>query len=639
MPDVRSPETSVVIRAYNEERWLPEVFAALATQAYRDFEVILVDSGSLDRTRDIAAEHGARIVQMRTEDFTFGHSLNVGVEASRGAFIAIVSAHAIPADPRWLEELVAPLRRPEVAMVYGSQRGHAVSKYSECRDFERVYPDAAIEFDDYDYAFANNANSAVKRSLWTEHPFDEGLPGLEDLEWARWWTERGKRVVYQPGAVVIHVHEESWAQVRRRYHREGMAARWVGTRILRHVPHELLRESRWFLGDLWSALRAGRLLSLATEIARFRYEKTVGSIKGIVDSRGLDNPARRAALYYEQTFPAVVVSAPHRASLEYRTVPTLRPGEVLIRVAYVGICGTDLEILEGSLGYYKSGMAQYPIVPGHESSGTVVRLGPKVTHLAAGDRVVVECIQGCGECAPCLADNAIRCEKRVEVGVLRQDGAYASYMVARARYAHPVPAGISLAQAALAEPLAVVLKALRRLGALEEGAPSRTVCVTGAGTIGQLAARVLARHGHRVTLVDANRQRLEAIQGRFATSSAVDAVRDAHWVVEATGNQQLLAQLLDRAPTGATLLLLGFPYAREPFSFESVVAFDRTVIGSVGSTSRDFTEALTLLPALEVGPFLTASVPLAEYERAWDMVRGRTHLKVMLHVDPAETAA
>src|SRR5688572_26537967 len=100
-----APETSIVIRALNEQRWLPDVFAALHKQKYRDFETILVDSGSVDATRDIAAANGARIVRLRSEDFTFGHSLNVGVSESHGRFIAIVSAHAIPSDENWLGRL------------------------------------------------------------------------------------------------------------------------------------------------------------------------------------------------------------------------------------------------------------------------------------------------------------------------------------------------------------------------------------------------------------------------------------------------------------------------------------------------------------------------------------------------------
>ena len=145
MTVTHKPETSIVIRAVNEERWLPEVFDALARQRYRDFEVLLVDSGSIDRTRDIAAANGARIVRLRAEDFTFGHSLNVGVREARGRFIAILSAHAIPANEDWLERLVAPLRSDTVSMVYGGQRGHQISKFSEARDFERLFLEGMIK--------------------------------------------------------------------------------------------------------------------------------------------------------------------------------------------------------------------------------------------------------------------------------------------------------------------------------------------------------------------------------------------------------------------------------------------------------------------------------------------------------------
>jgi 2-desacetyl-2-hydroxyethyl bacteriochlorophyllide A dehydrogenase len=633
MTSVHTPETSIVVRAFNEERWLPEVFEALARQRYRDFEVLLVDSGSVDRTRDIASAHGARIVRLRSEDFTFGHSLNVGVQDAKGRFVAILSAHAIPANENWLERLIAPLRREDVAMVYGGQRGHQISKFSEARDFERLFPTRPHEVCDPDNPFANNANSAVRRDLWEEHGFDEGLPGLEDIEWAKYWMENGRKVMYEPEACIIHVHTETWGQVRRRYHREGMAARWVGTRILRHVPSEVLREINWTGRDLLLAMREQRFGKLGSQILRFRYEKLVGSVLGIVDSRGLTNPARRAELFAQQGFPAVVVQGVHRAQLEERTVPNLKPGEVLVRVSFVGICGTDLEILEGSLGYYKSGMASYPIVPGHESSGTIAAVGPRVSELNEGDRVVVECIQGCGECADCHRDQAIRCRERREVGVIGQDGAYAAYLVTRARYVHKVPASVTLAQAALAEPLAVVIKGMRRLGSVPQGDRARRCAVIGAGAIGQLAARVLALRGHSVTVIDRERSRLALLAGTAATSESLDGLDQFEWVVEATGHLGVLSTVLQKSATGATLLLMGLPYGPQPFSFESVVSYDRTIVGSVGSSGADFDEALRTLPLIDTTPFLQASLPLADFEKAWSLARSRSVLKVMLQPD------
>ncbi len=623
------PETSIVIRAFNEERWLPEVFAALATQRYRDFEVLLVDSGSVDRTRDIAEAHGARVVRLRTEDFTFGHSLNVGLSESRGRLIAIVSAHAIPANEDWLENLVTPLRHPDVAMVYGGQRGHEISKFSEVQDFERIFPAKPRPIEARN-PFANNANSAVRKDLWELHAFDEGLPGLEDIEWAIHWSHREQRIVYVPDACVVHVHSESWPQVRRRYYREAIAARWVGIRLMRHIPGEIWRELKWCAKDLRIAGSQGRLMTLAGEILRFRYEKTVGTIRGIVESKRLTNPAKKAEVFLQQGFQALVVHGPNRARLEDRHVPSLKPGEVLVRVSHVGICGTDVEIVEGRLGYFKSGIAGYPIVPGHESSGTIVALGPRVTELAEGDRVVVECIQGCGECIACRRDDAIQCRERREVGVFGQDGACATYFVTRARYAHRIPAGVTLAQAALTEPLAVVHKGLRRLGSGASGDSPRECAVIGAGTIGHLAAQVLVARGHAVTVVDRSSQRLKVLNKPIKAAERLDGCDHFDWLIEATGQPAVLNQILSQSRPGATLLLLGLPYAEQNFSFESIVAFDRTVIGSVGSSAQDFREALATLPKIDTTSFLSNTFSLADYEKAFAAARSHSVLKIML---------
>jgi threonine dehydrogenase-like Zn-dependent dehydrogenase/glycosyltransferase involved in cell wall biosynthesis len=628
-----TPETTILIRALNEERWLPDVFAALRRQRYRDFEVLLVDSGSVDATRDIAAANGARIVRLRTEDFTFGHSLNFGVQESRGSFVAILSAHAIPSDECWLEKLIAPLRRPEVAMVYGGQRGHAVSKFSESRDFERVFPDGPrhVHVDD---PFANNANSAVKRQLSLEYPFDEGLPGLEDIDWAQHWLERNREVVYVPDACIIHVHTETWAQVRRRYYREAMAARWVGIRIFRHVPGEILREIAWCTHDLWLAARQGRLRQLAREILRFRFEKTVGTVKGIFDSKGLSNPARRAEIFLRKEFEAVVVRGPNRIQLEERVVPNLRPGELLVRVSHVGIGPSDLNVLDGKPGTARRNSPSYPIVPGQESSGTVVALGPRVTEFGEGDRVVVEHIQGCGECEECKRDEAIRCRDWREVGVSGQDGAFARYFVTRARYAHRVPADVPLAKATLTGPLAAVLKGLRRLG--QSHRPMRCA-VIGAGTTGHLAALVLAARGHRVTAFDPESAHLEALGGAVVTSRSWGDITPFEWFIETTGAAHTISKLLQEAPPAAAVLLLGQPPVDQMFGVAALLAHDRSIVGSIGSTRRDFDEALALLPSIDARPFLRAAYPLEQYEEAFATARSPMTLKVMLTADASAT--
>jgi len=633
---LRSPETTILIRAFNEERWLPEVLAAIEKQTYRDFELLLVDSGSVDRTREIFAAHGGRVLRMRSDDFTFGHSLNVGIREARGSFIVILSAHAIPTSDKWLEQLVTPLRRPETAMVFGGQRGHELSKFSEARDFERIFPARPQLMNEYE-VFVNNANSAIRRDLWEQHQFDEGLPGLEDAEWAKHWVLRDMEVHYEPDASIFHIHTESWPQVRHRFYREGIGGRWTTVRIMRNIPGEIVRELWWTSCDIALATFQGRLRSLSPDIFRYRYHKTVGIVKGILDSRRITNPSKRAEIYQKTGFPALEIRGPNDASIEQRSIPTLRPGEILVRVAYEGICATDLEILEGRLGYYKSGMAKYPIVPGHESSGTVVSLGKRVTAFNEGDRVVVECIQGCGACRECHNDSAINCRERREVGVMGKDGGYAMYLVTHARYAHKVPENVTLAKAALAEPLAVVIKALRRLGATVSSDSPKRCAVVGAGTIGHLVARVLAKRGHTVTVFDRDAGRLALLADVATGSTSLENLGEFDWLVEATGDQSALTPLLEKSRTGATLLLMGFPYATHNFTFESIVGFDKTVVGSVGSNGRDFDEALSTLPLLETAPFLKASYPLEEYERAWADVRSRAHIKVMLKIDSAAT--
>ncbi|HLG05716.1 MAG TPA: zinc-binding dehydrogenase, partial [Gemmatimonadales bacterium] len=205
--------------------------------------------------------------------------------------------------------------------------------------------------------------------------------------------------------------------------------------------------------------------------------------------------------------------------------------------------------------------------------------------------------------------------------------------------AHRIPEALTLAQAALVEPMAVVLKGLRRLegaGGAQANAP-RECAVIGGGTIGHLAARVLASRGHRVTVFDREPARLARLNGAAQTETALGGLDRFAWVVEATGDQTVLSTLLQESATGACLLLLGLPYGTHPFSFESIVGFDRVVVGSVGSTGADFEEALRVLPGFVMEAFLEARYPLRDYRRAWDALRSRAHLKVMLQVDAAAT--
>jgi threonine dehydrogenase-like Zn-dependent dehydrogenase len=292
-----------------------------------------------------------------------------------------------------------------------------------------------------------------------------------------------------------------------------------------------------------------------------------------------------------------------------------------------------MEILEGTLGYYQSGQANYPIVPGHEFSGEIVALGSRVQNFTKDDKVVVECIQGCGECDYCKQDNAILCNDRTEVGVMGKDGACAEYFVTHSRYVHKVPGDVSLIAAALAEPLAVVTKALRRLGVKEKINNAKNCAVFGAGTIGHLMAQLLRLKGHTVTVFDKESERLNLFNGKISTSAELENLEKFEYLIEATGNQHVLSKILSQSTAGATILLLGLPYANQQFNFESIVAYDKTVVGSVGSSGKDFEEALKTLPQIDISPFVKSQFKLNEFTEAIQANRSHADLKIMLRIN------
>lgn len=632
------PETSIVIRTFNEEKHLPALLEAIQVQNYQDFETVVVDSGSFDRTREIAQRYCDKVLRINSQDFTFGYSLNVGIDASVGRFIAIVSAHTKPVDRLWLANLVEPLR-DGVAMVYGKQLGGETSKFSEVQDFRRTFGPERRVLTPPNF-FANNANSAIRKDLWEQHPFDEALPGLEDIEWSKHWMENGYRVVYEPAAAIYHVHEESWRQVRRRHYRESLAAHWIGIKGRGHVPLEIVREGKYLLSDLFQAMREDDAWRKLLEIVRFRINKTVGTTKGLLDGAAMTNPAEREAMFFDRSGQAVVIHGLDRASLDEVEVPQVKPGDVLIKVAYEGVCATDLEILDGTLGYYKDGMAKYPITPGHEFSGRVVKVGPNVENLEEGDPVVVECIQSCGQCEACRKENWIGCSQRKEVGVIGQDGGYAEYVVVPGRFVHKLPDHMDLKTACLCEPLAVVLKGLKRL---ERGwgrnAENKTCAVVGAGPIGHLCAKVLSLRGHDVTAFDRVPLRRTYFEGTpidTDSSENMERLGDFDVLIEATGDPDALHAMLHHSAPGSAVLLLGLPYARREFNFESIVAYDKTIIGSVGSSGQDFEEAIEVLPTLELDPFFEKVLPLEEFAAAWQLTRARKYLKVILQADELE---
>ncbi len=286
---------SVIIRAYNEAQHLEKLFTGLARQSLADFEIILVDSGSTDATVEIASRAGARIVRIKPGEFTFGRSLNRGIAAATAGLVVIASAHVYPVYPDWLERLLDPFSDPATAVTYGKQRGGETTQFSEEQIFFRWYPDESQPRQPH--PFCNNANAAIRRSLWEKHAYDESLPGLEDLAWARWAFEQGQRIVYVPEAEIIHVHHETPRGVYNRYRREGMAFKQIYPQEQFHLADFI----RLFTGnassDLREAARQKRLARSWRGILWFRWMQFWGTYQGYRQSGPLTWQLKQAFYY------------------------------------------------------------------------------------------------------------------------------------------------------------------------------------------------------------------------------------------------------------------------------------------------------------------------------------------------------
>jgi glycosyltransferase involved in cell wall biosynthesis len=287
--------TSIVIRLYNEEKHIARLLEGIAHQAEQDLEIILVDSGSTDRSLEIASQYPVQVVHIQPEQFTFGYSLNQGISQSQGELIVIASAHVYPVYPDWLDSLLAPFVDPQVGLTYGKQRGSSLNKFSEQQIFHHWYPDTSQPHQPY--PFCNNANAAIRRSLWEIDHYDETLPGLEDLEWAQRIMAKGYAINYVAEAEVVHLHEETPQGVYNRYRREAMAFKRIFPNEHYHLWNLAHNLTTNIFSDLKQASRQHQFAARFGEIFWFRWMQFWGTYRGYRQSGPLTWQLRQTFYY------------------------------------------------------------------------------------------------------------------------------------------------------------------------------------------------------------------------------------------------------------------------------------------------------------------------------------------------------
>lgn len=297
-------------------------------------------------------------------------------------------------------------------------------------------------------------------------------------------------------------------------------------------------------------------------------------------------------------------------TVEQRPDPVPGPGEVVLRIAATGICGSDLHGFTGDSGRREPGQ-----IMGHETAGTVESVGAGV-ELAAGTPATGYPVLACGECAACRTGRSQICTRRTVIGVdPRRSAAFADRLLLPAANVVPLPAGMPLAHGALVEPLSVGYHAARR-GRLD---PTDRVLILGGGPIGQAVALAAKRLGATeivVTEPDPGRRALVEAFGVSAVrpGGALAALgAPASVAIDAVGVDATMAEALAATEPGARVVLVGMGAPRLDLAAYPVSTGERTLIGSFCYTADEFAATAAwagTVPEL-LAPLISAQVPLA----------------------------
>jgi 2-desacetyl-2-hydroxyethyl bacteriochlorophyllide A dehydrogenase len=328
----------------------------------------------------------------------------------------------------------------------------------------------------------------------------------------------------------------------------------------------------------------------------------------------------------------LVVERPGLLGLQRIAEAVPGPGDVLLRPAYCGLCGTDLELLQGQVD---PAFVRYPLVLGHEWSGVVEAVGTLVTGLEPGMRCVAEGIIPCRSCAPCRSGATNVCEVYDEVGFTRPGGA-ADQIVVPAGVVHRLDENVTLREAALTEPTSVVLTGLEKLHLR----PGLRVLVVGDGTIALLAVMVVSLWSPREVVVVGRRDEQATLAFELGASSfeTGEAGGGFDVAVEAAGSTDALAAAVGCVRRGGRVLALGLPPTTSTLELagDVLVNNDLTLAGSFGYTSAAWARVIDLLNGGKLRParLVTHLFTLDEFEAAFEALAAPSgpRGKVMLEV-------
>lgn len=313
---------------------------------------------------------------------------------------------------------------------------------------------------------------------------------------------------------------------------------------------------------------------------------------------------------------AVFIEAPGKAAVKEVPVPEIGDHDVLIKVKASGICGTDIHIYRGEY------LGSYPIIPGHEFSGVVEKVGSKTSRIKVGDHVSVEPNISCGNCSACLNNRQNFCENWDGVGVTLPGG-MAEYASAPEKAVFSI-GDLSFLSGAFVEPLSCVLHGVQKTNIRL----ADNILIIGAGPIGILLSKALQLQGANIiTQVDKNPSRLELARksGAVYTESSLDSLEPDSFdvVVDASGVPFLMEQCQNYARKGGKVLYFGVPPKDAILKLPAFPIFEKGLhILSTFTSVRNSIQAVRLLASgrLDVEQLVSHQLPLEELEKGIDLI-------------------
>ncbi len=344
---------------------------------------------------------------------------------------------------------------------------------------------------------------------------------------------------------------------------------------------------------------------------------------------------------------AAVLKEPGRFEVMQVTRPEPTSGEVLVKVSRVGICGTDMHIFRG---HYAA--ENLPMVPGHELTGTIAAVGAGVSGCRIGASVVVDMNIGCDRCFWCRRNEVLNCTKMQQIGITR-DGAFAEYIAVPARLVIPAPDHIPADVLALTEPLACVVRCLRKANITF----GQSVVVLGAGPIGNLQVQMLRTIGAAPIIVaDLSKDRVQMALKAGADVGVTDPEhlrdlvmehtggRGADVVIESVGLPSLYQQAFNLIRKGGHVAAFGITGADEtvPLDILRTILEENSIKGSVAGMGQDMHDALTMLVhgRIKTDRFTAVEYALDDIQAAFDSFANRPNdLKTQIVIDARPIAA